>query len=173
MNPGYAGRTELPDNLKSMFRPISMMVPDSAMIAEIILFGQGFNNTRVLAKKVHTLYKLAIQQLSKQDHYDFGLRPLVALLLYAGRKREAMPDTPQEEVMVLAMKDMNVAKMTATDLPLLLGIMSDLFPGVEPQTIDYGVLRTAIEDELKGNNYQVTDMIITKTIQLYETKNSR
>jgi dynein heavy chain, axonemal len=173
MNPGYAGRTELPDNLKSMFRPISMMVPDSAMIAEIILYGQGFNNTRILAKKVHTLYKLAIQQLSKQDHYDFGLRPLVALLMYAGRKREAMPDVPQEEIIVLAMRDMNVAKMTATDLPLLLGIMSDLFPGIEPQPIDYGVLRTAIEDELKGNNYQVTDMIVTKTIQLYETKNSR
>ena len=58
MNPGYAGRTELPDNLKSMFRPISMVVPDSNYIAEILLFGEGFNNTRILAKKVYTLYQL-------------------------------------------------------------------------------------------------------------------
>lgn len=48
---GYAGRTELPDNLKSMFRPISMVVPDSTLIAEIILFGEGFNNCKVLLVK--------------------------------------------------------------------------------------------------------------------------
>lgn len=63
---GYAGRTELPDNLKSMFRPISMVVPDSNYIAEIILFGEGFSDTRLLATKVYTLYQLCAQQLSKQ-----------------------------------------------------------------------------------------------------------
>lgn len=45
---GYAGRTELPDNLKSMFRPISMVVPDSTQIAEILLFAEGFENCKVM-----------------------------------------------------------------------------------------------------------------------------
>ncbi|KAG8212749.1 hypothetical protein J437_LFUL019697, partial [Ladona fulva] len=97
MNPGYAGRTELPDNLKTMFRPVSMVVPDSCLIAEIILFGEGFREPRPLAKKVYTLYCLAMQQLSKQDHYDFGLRGMVALLRYAGRKRRSFPSFSDNE----------------------------------------------------------------------------
>lgn len=56
MHGGYAGRTELPDNLKSMFRPISVMVPDSKYIAEITLFAEGFRHTRNLAKKVTIKY---------------------------------------------------------------------------------------------------------------------
>jgi len=95
---GYAGRTELPDNLKSMFRPIAMVTPDSMLIAEITLFGEGFGNCKALAKKTFTLYSLAEQQLSKQDHYDFGLRALVSVLRYAGRKKRSSPNLSDEEV---------------------------------------------------------------------------
>ncbi|XP_014680873.1 PREDICTED: dynein heavy chain 2, axonemal-like [Priapulus caudatus] len=173
MNPGYAGRTELPDNLKSMFRPISMVVPDSAMIAEIMLFGEGFSNTKILAKKVQALFSLAVRQLSKQDHYEFGLRGLVSVLRYAGRKKRDFPNMPDEEVLLLAMKDMNVAKLTASDLPLFNGIVSDLFPGVETHVIDYEKLKEAILAELKEAKLQPHPITILKIIQLAETKNSR
>ncbi|XP_056602033.1 dynein axonemal heavy chain 2 isoform X3 [Triplophysa dalaica] len=173
MNPGYAGRTELPDNLKSMFRPISMVVPDSTLIAEITLFAEGFSNCKVLARKVFTLYSLAVQQLSKQDHYDFGLRALTSLLRYAGKKRRVCPDIADEEILLMSMKDMNIAKLTTIDLPLFNGIIQDLFPAVETPTIDYGKIKEAIETELHQSGLQVTRFTMAKVIQLFETKNSR
>ncbi|XP_063992490.1 dynein axonemal heavy chain 2 [Diachasmimorpha longicaudata] len=173
MNPGYAGRTELPDNLKSMFRPISMMRPDSSMIAEINLFGEGFRNTRVLAKKIFTLYTLAQQQLSQQHHYDFGLRGIVTLTRYAGKKRRQHANLLDEEVIILAMKDMNAAKLTADDVPLFNGITSDLFPNTTVPTIDYSHMLEYITKEAVASNLQPIPNLLTKVIELYETQNSR
>uniref|UniRef100_A0A7S1KN20 Dynein-1, subspecies f n=1 Tax=Percolomonas cosmopolitus TaxID=63605 RepID=A0A7S1KN20_9EUKA len=175
MNPGYAGRTELPDNLKALLRPISMMVPDSALICEIQLFAQGFEEPKPLAKKIATLYSLMAQQLSKQTHYDFGLRNIIGVLSAAGAlKREHEGEQVDEEVLLMtACADMNLPKFVSQDLPLFKAIMNDLFPGIELPNKDLGALQRTIEEVLENGHLQKHPYIIDKCIQLYETKITR
>ena len=98
---------------------------------------------------------------------------MAALLRYAGKKKRANPHMNDDEVLLLAMRDMNVAKLTSTDLPLFNAITNDLFPGVDLPTLDYGVFKTTVEKEILKQGLQINDNALTKVIQLYETKNSR
>lgn len=92
LNPagkGYGGRSKLPDNLKALFRPVAMGRPDNNLIAEVILYSEGFSEAKDIASKVVSLYSLSGQLLSPQQHYDWGLRALKAVLNTAGKLLQA------------------------------------------------------------------------------------
>lgn len=169
MNPGYAGRTELPDNLKILFRPVAMMIPDYTMIAEIMLLAEGFKQGTVLSKKMVQLYKLASEQLSQQSHYDFGMRALKSVLLMAGEIRRKDPTFNEVMVLIRAMKEANIPKFLAPDILLFQALVIDLFPGVNPPIVDYGNLETQIIKNLEKENLQPLVTFQHKVIQLFDT----
>ncbi|XP_069917499.1 dynein axonemal heavy chain 9 isoform X5 [Oryctolagus cuniculus] len=168
MNPGYAGRTELPENLKALFRPCAMVVPDFELICEIMLVAEGFIEARVLARKFITLYKLCKELLSKQDHYDWGLRAIKSVLVVAGSLKRGDPDRPEDQVLMRSLRDFNVPKIVTDDMPVFMGLIGDLFPALDvPRRRDpqfEALVRKAVVD-LK---LQAEENFVLKVVQLEE-----
>jgi len=174
MNPGYAGRAELPDNLKAIVRPVSMMVPDFCLIAEIMMFSEGFTNAKPLAKKMVAIMELSQQQLSKQDHYDYTLRSfIIPISRAAGTMKRDAPETDEQLILFNAMRDLIIPKLVYIDIPLFKALLSDLFPEVNAPQEDSMILRDALIDVCKLNNLQPVDAWISKIIQIFDCKIAR
>ena len=169
MNPGYAGRTELPDNLKILFRPVSMMIPDYKLITEIMLFSEGFDQSKSLSNKMAQLYKLSSEQLSQQKHYDFGMRAVKSVLIMAGIIKRKEPTLSEEVILICAMKDSNIPKFLKDDIPLFESIVQDLFPNVELPSQNYDELEKEIDISYNALNLQKVPNLTNKLIQLYKT----
>lgn len=139
MNPGYAGRSELPESLKALFRPVSMAAPDLALICEIMLMAEGFQAAQTLARKFIALYRLCEDLLSKSRHYDWKLRAIKTTLYVAGGMKRAAPELSEEKVLLRALRDFNLGKLTADDAVVFSGLLEDLFPktsALVPRSID-------------------------------------
>ncbi|XP_062828664.1 dynein axonemal heavy chain 14 isoform X3 [Anolis carolinensis] len=197
LNPGYKGRVELPDNLKSLFRPVSMMVPDYELIAEIMLFSKGFKSAKTLSGKIVNLYHLCSKQLSQQDHYDFGMRAIKTVLIRAGQKRQELKShtssvgvilqraesnitsnkyinkkkmfsTMEESLIIISvLKEVNLPKFLTDDASLFEDILTDLFPGVKIPKVNPKQLESAVSFAIQHLYLQSWESQIEKVIQFY------
>ncbi|KAF8602688.1 dynein heavy chain [Ceratobasidium sp. AG-I] len=185
-NPNYAGRSQLPPNLTKLFRPMAMTRPDRELIAQVMLFSQGFRTAETLASKIVPFFNLCAEQLSPQPHYDFGLRALKAVLASAGiLKRErlqslraaadsdetvvGLSDVYTEQlILIQSVTETIVPKLVADDVPLLTSLLADVFPGIDYVPVDLDALREHIQAVCAERNLVTGEKWIAKILQLYQ-----
>ncbi|KAJ5705740.1 hypothetical protein N7536_001429 [Penicillium majusculum] len=179
MNPGYAGRSNLPDNLKKLFRSVAMSKPDKELIAEVMLFSQGFKQAKPLSKQTVPFFDHCASRLSKQAHYDFGLRALKSVLVSSGGLKRARlanadgdlgpDDIIEPQIIVQSLRETIAPKLIREDVEIMLDIQVEDFAGVDYVPANFEKLTQAIRDIATKEQHLVdSEMWITKALQLYQ-----
>jgi dynein heavy chain len=100
-----------------------------------MLMAEGFLTAKTLASKFYGLYSLLAELLSKQAHYDWGLRAVKSVLVVAGVLKRAEPSLDEDALLLRAWRDFNIPKFVHADAVVFFGLLNDLFPGLNPKRV--------------------------------------
>ncbi|KAM3616881.1 uncharacterized protein V6R79_025341 [Siganus canaliculatus] len=182
LNPagkGYGGRQKLPDNLKQLFRPVAMSRPDNELIAEVILYSEGFKNGEVLGRKLVAIFNLARELLTPQQHYDWGLRALKTVLKACGsllqqQRRSHEKDKIQESSLVVQALRLNtMSKLTFADSSRFDALVKDVFSGISFTDVEDQLLMHALEEVYKEARLELIPSQLKKALELNEQLRQR
>lgn len=131
MNPNYAGRNALPENLRKQFRSFALTHPDKKRIAEVMLYAQGFTQAGSIASAIVPLFENIARNLSVQRHYDWGLRALKNVLRICGVLKTVEPT--ELAAVRRACAETLAPKLVSQDLEIYNALEQEAFGGDKPK----------------------------------------
>uniref|UniRef100_A0A4W5JP42 Dynein cytoplasmic 2 heavy chain 1 n=1 Tax=Hucho hucho TaxID=62062 RepID=A0A4W5JP42_9TELE len=175
LNPagkGYGGRQKLPDNLKQLFRPVAMSRPDNELIAEVILYSEGFKDGEILGRKLVAIFNLARELLTPQQHYDWGLRALKTVLRGCGRLLQQQRRS-ESVLVVQALRLNTMSKLTFADSSRFDALVQDVFPGVGFTDVEDQTLSHALQAVYEEAHLELIPSQMKKALELCEQLSQR
>lgn len=177
MNPGYAGRNELPVNLKKLFRTFQMNKPDVQLIIEVLLTSMTFASAHELSILVTQFFTEIARKVSSQKHYSFGLRAVKTTLGLCGKLKYRDGDKSEHEslrefeIVKRSIYETVLPKLTFNDVQEFTLLQDRCFPGI---TIPLGTagLKREVERICHEQGYQTSLGAVEKALQLASIQSS-
>lgn len=160
--------SNLPDNLKVLFRSVSMMIPDMNRIVEVKLFSGGISNSKLLASKLITLYKIFSEQLWCHSCNIFNLysiKVIIKTIIYLKRN---FPDENEIVLLLRSLIDINLPKLCNIDIHIFRNIIHYMFPDILLLPPNYTIFLETLENVCISKSIYVHDIFKLKIIQVFE-----
>ena len=145
-----------------------MNKPDPKIIIDVFLSSKGFVNSLSLAKKLTSMFHICQKMLSKQPHYEFGLKSIKTVINLSVVFRNKQKNKSEEHVVFNAVYRMKFAELLPDDQEHFMKIASDIFPGVEVDKPEYKTINEATAEVCKKENLQYTEYFLSKIQEMNE-----
>ena len=173
MNPEYSGRSDLPENLRALFRNFSMAKPDIRIIVEILLLSQNFLDAKNLSLIVVKFFYELGKRLSQQPHYDFSLRSIKACLTKCGlfRRKFGKGDKVWERKLLLrSISETIRPRLIRSEEKIFLDLLVEYFHTLDYDLEDNHNLVTVLKEQMIAGGLAILDNLLNKAMQILETE---
>ncbi|KAI3404296.2 DYN1 [Candida oxycetoniae] len=179
MNPGYTARTELPENLKKLFRSFAMTKPDIENIIEVLLTSRTFKHSKELSKIIKNVFEALEKKTSNQKHYDFGLRAIKSVINRCGqvihdtRLHEKHDDGGNEfQIILQCMDDLVSPRLTTSDRRAYEQVKIEHFPNIGSSQGDEVELKNVLKMYCEDNGFARGSELFDKAMQLAKVQSA-
>lgn len=178
MKPVCSVQSESTQNIRSLFRPISMIAPDMSLIARVLLIAEGFEDAARVARKLTLCFHMAGKQLFFEYHHcDFGLRALTAVIRWMGVLKASADqwftistDTCIGDLILCrTLQQYCLPRLVGDGFSLFSNLLLDLFPYLQIPPMNQGGLEASIKVGLAQRRLCPHEPLVQKCVQLHGT----
>jgi dynein heavy chain len=159
---------KIPDNFRVLFRSIAMMNPDATVITQVCLSAKGFTTAHNLARKVTSMFNICQNTLSKQPHYEFGLRSIKSVIDLSIQFKHENREAEEMEIIFNAFHRLKFSELLPEDQKIFMEIAADIFPRTEVSRPAYEAINEAIAAVCENLLLDCNEYFRSKVQQLYE-----